>query len=156
YYSPCVGPYDKWAIEYGYKPITAENPEGELPALRQIAERNTDPELAYATDEDMYDLLGPTSVDPMVAAGDLSNDPIGFTKYRMALAKSLLQKLEARGPGQGNSYEDFRRDFLGLMNVYAGAGARLGKWVGGEYFSRNHAGDRGGHLPLQPVPAAKQ
>jgi hypothetical protein len=42
------------------------------------------------------------------------------------------------------------------MSGYASAGARLSKWVGGQYFSRNHAGDRGGRLPLQPVPAVKQ
>lgn len=156
YFSPRVGPYDEWAIEYGYKPITASEPEGELPALRQIAERGTDPALAYATDEDTYDFLAPTSVDPLAMTGDLSDDPIGFSKQRMQLAKLLLKRLEARGPGHGNSYEEFRRDFGWIIGAYSGAGARLGKWIGGQHFSRNHAGDRGGKLPFTPVPAAKQ
>jgi hypothetical protein len=156
YFSPRVGPYDEWAIEYGYKPITASTPEGELSALRQIAERGTDPALAYATDEDTYDFMAPTSVDPLAMTGDLSDDPIGYNKHRMQLAKLLLQKLEARGPGHGNSYDEFRRDFGWIMGAYSGAGSRLSKWVGGQYFSRNHAGDRGGKLPLTPVPAAKQ
>jgi hypothetical protein len=156
YFSPRVGPYDEWAIEYGYKPITAPDPEGELSSLRQIAERGTDPALAYATDEDTYDFLGPTSVDPLAMTGDLSDDPIGFSKQRMQLAKLLLKRLEARGPGQGKSYDEFRRDFGWIIGAYSGAGARLSKWVGGQYFSRNHAGDRGGTLPLTPVPAAKQ
>jgi hypothetical protein len=99
YFTPRVGPYDVWAIQYGYTPITAASPEGELPALRQIAERSTEPDLAYATDEDAYDMGAPTSVDPLAMTFDQSDDPIGFTEQRMALAKTLLQRLDRRGPG---------------------------------------------------------
>ena len=37
YYTPRLGPYDHWAIEYGYKPIGAGNPQGELAELEKIA-----------------------------------------------------------------------------------------------------------------------
>jgi hypothetical protein len=156
YYSPRVGPYDVWAIEYGYTPIAAATPEEELPTLRAIAERGTAHDLAYATDEDLWENDGPTSIDPLVMAGDLSDDPIAFARQRMSLANSLLKRLEARGPGQGNSYEEFRRDFQWIMGEYFWSGFTLRRWIGGQYFRRNHAGDRGERPPLEPVPVARQ
>jgi len=156
YFSPRVGPYDEWAIQYGYTPITASSPEGEAPSLRMIAERSTAPELAYATDEDTPDNLGPAGVDPLATLFDLSDDPIGFARQRVELAQTLMKRLEARGPGQGNSYADFRRDFTSLLNTYNRSGSQLTRWIGGEYFHRNHAGDRNARLPLEPVPAVKQ
>ena len=30
YYTPTIGPYDIWAIEYGYTPISAGDPQGEV------------------------------------------------------------------------------------------------------------------------------
>lgn len=156
YYSPHVGPYDMWAIEYGYTPIDAPTPEAELPVLRKIAERCTDPELAYGTDEDAYDRGGPTAVDPLITTGDLSSDPIAFHKQRMELAKSLLKRLEQRGPGYGRPFEEFRRDFGTLLSPFYTAGYHLSRWIGGQYFTRNYAGDKGWQPPLRPVPAGKQ
>ncbi len=44
-----LGPYDYWAIEYGYKVVPAEQEREEL---KRIAGRSGEPLLAYATDED--------------------------------------------------------------------------------------------------------
>ena len=52
FFSTTIGPYDMWAIEYGYKPLTGGSPDGELPELKKIAARSGEPGLAYATDED--------------------------------------------------------------------------------------------------------
>ncbi|RMF75339.1 MAG: DUF5117 domain-containing protein, partial [Planctomycetota bacterium] len=45
--TPAIGPYDYWAIEYGYKP--AEDGKSEQELLKEIASRCTQPGLAYAT-----------------------------------------------------------------------------------------------------------
>ena len=47
YYSTTIGPYDYWAIEYGYKPL-----KDEKTGLADIASRSGEPGLAYGTDED--------------------------------------------------------------------------------------------------------
>jgi hypothetical protein len=155
YFTPNVGPYDVWAIQYGYGPITAADSEGELPALRQIASRSAEPQLAYATDEDATDAGGATAVDPLVLPYDYSSDPVEFARRRMELAKTLLAKLEATGPGDGQSYEEFRRRFNRITGEY-NAGFNLSRWVGGSYFRRNHAGDPGEKTPVEPIPAAQQ
>ena len=50
YASTTIGPYDYWAIEYAYTPITG-NEEAEL---KKIAARSPDPDLAFATDDDFW------------------------------------------------------------------------------------------------------
>ncbi len=45
-----IGPYDYWAIEYAYKPIDGD----EEAELKKIAARSPEPDLVYATDEDMF------------------------------------------------------------------------------------------------------
>ena len=67
YYQASLGAYDYWAIEYAYKPIQAATPEEELPELRKIAERTSDPLLVYATDED---------------AGGYSGQPFEIDRWR--------------------------------------------------------------------------
>ncbi|MDY7015637.1 MAG: zinc-dependent metalloprotease, partial [Cyanobacteriota bacterium] len=49
YFPVVVGPYDRWAIEYGYKPSGANFPETERRFLEGIARRSSQPELDYAT-----------------------------------------------------------------------------------------------------------
>ncbi len=55
-----IGPYDYWAIEYGYTPD-----EGKLP---EILKRVSEPDLQYATDEDTG------GADPMARRYDYSKD----------------------------------------------------------------------------------
>ncbi|MDQ2858010.1 MAG: zinc-dependent metalloprotease, partial [Candidatus Eremiobacteraeota bacterium] len=55
YFQSKLGPYDYWAIRYGYGKIpNVRAPGDELKALRGIAQESTRPEYAYATDEDAY------------------------------------------------------------------------------------------------------
>jgi hypothetical protein len=53
YFTTRLGAYDLWAIEYGYQPLSPGHPEQQ--ELQQIANRSGSPELAYATDEDIFD-----------------------------------------------------------------------------------------------------
>src|SRR5262249_48500225 len=54
FFSPPRGPYDYWAIEYAYKPLTGGT-DGELKELQKIASRGaTTPGLDYGTDEDTF------------------------------------------------------------------------------------------------------
>ncbi|MBW3623511.1 MAG: zinc-dependent metalloprotease [Armatimonadetes bacterium] len=155
YYTPTVGPYDVWVIQYGYTPITAASPEGERPALRKIAGRGNEPGLVYATDEDASDMGGATAIDPLVIPYDYTSDPIEYSRRRMEFAKTMLKKLEANGPGPGKSYDEFRRRFGWILGQF-NDGFRLSRWIGGSHLHRNHAGDYGEKTPLEPIPAAQQ
>ncbi len=63
YFSTTIGPYDMWAIEYGYKPLSGGT-EGEVAELKKIAARSGEPGLAYATDEDTRGIDPDPLVEP--------------------------------------------------------------------------------------------
>src|SRR5205085_10357215 len=73
YYSTTIGPYDMWAIEYGYKPFSGGS-EGEVAELKKIAARGAEQGLAYATDEDTRGI----DPDPLTNRFDLGSDPLEF------------------------------------------------------------------------------
>src|SRR5439155_681106 len=81
YYTTTIGPYDYWAIEYGYKPLTGGT-EGELAELHKIAEKVALPGHDYGTDEDTF--LTP---DPLTNLFDLGADVLKFSQDRMLLAE---------------------------------------------------------------------
>ena len=79
YYTTTLGPYDYWAIEYGYKPLSGGT-HGEATELKKIAARSGEPALDYATDEDTRGI----DPDPDSNRFDMGADPIEYAKIRRA------------------------------------------------------------------------
>ncbi|HQR71508.1 MAG TPA: zinc-dependent metalloprotease, partial [Burkholderiaceae bacterium] len=146
YFTPTLGAYDFWAIEYAYKPIA---PEQEKAELERIAARASEAQLAFATDEDVA-----FSIDPLVNQMDLGSDPLGFYKRRVKLSQELWLRLEARQLPAGESYSMLRRRFLTGFTQVAMAMSLAAKYVGGSELTNETAGS--GRLPITPVTAARQ
>ncbi len=146
YFTPTLGAYDYWAIEYAYKPFSAEQEGAEL---AKIAARASDPQLAFATDEDIG-----VAIDPMVNQSDLGNDPLAFFKRRMKLSQELWQRLEQRQLASGESYSMLRRRFLTGFTQMGYAMGTAAKYVGGSQLVNDYAGTS--RLPVTPIDAAKQ
>jgi len=141
-----LGPYDFWAIEYGYKPI---EPAQERAELARIAGRSGEPELAYGTDED--NLLG---IDPEAIHFDLGNDPIAFARRRLAIASDLIRRQESRQLRPDEDYSVLRRAVGFAVRDAARAAGVLQRQIGGLRTLRDFPGT--GRDPLQPVPADRQ
>ena len=152
YFSTTIGPYDYWAIEYGYKPIGGQNPEAELPELRKIASRSAEPALAYATDED----TGGGDPDPLSNRFDLGKDPLAFVKRQTQLIDEAMPTLVARVAEAGESYERVRRAFNILLSHHASAMQMAARFVGGGYVHRDHQGDPTARPPFVVVEPARQ
>src|SRR5579884_330425 len=150
YWSPTIGPYDIWAIQYGYTPVEARTPEGELYQLHVIASRSSLPGHAYETDEnaDMF--------DPAVARWDIGREPLAYWTRSLQVSRFLLFHLGERVPKQGESYWEFTRDFNRLLGMYARSAAVASRYIGGQHISRNHRGDPGEKPVLSSIPAAQQ
>lgn len=154
YWQTTLGPYDHWAIEYAYKPFPqAKTTEAEKPYLNQIASRVAEHKLAYATDEDAFDLLSP---DPEAVRWDLGKDPLVYFQTRFKLAKELWNRIEQKFGTPQFSYQIMRRAFMSGLGTYLRAGLQSAKYVGGIHHRRDHIGDPGKRLPFEPVPAARQ
>ncbi len=155
YWSSAVGPYDCWAIEYGYIPIpNAETPEDELPILRKIASRAPQPELAYGTDEDTWGVG--FDLDPTIVRWDLSNDPMEWAKGQLELVQHLLSKLEKKFPRKGEGYWDLRDAFSLLLGHHSYSCFLIARYIGGQFMHRDFPDDPKGRLPFVPVSAEKQ
>jgi len=150
YWAPTIGPYDMWAIRYGYMPINARTPEDERPQLETIASQCNLPGHAYESDEiaDQF--------DPAVTRFDLGSDPLAYWNRMLDLSRYLMLHLGARVPKYGESYYKFTQDFNMLLGQYARAAAVSSRYIGGLHVSRNHRGDPGEKPTLAPVPAAEQ
>jgi hypothetical protein len=141
-----LGPYDYWAIEYAYKPLS---PEQEAAELARIAGRNTEPALAFATDEDNF--LG---LDPDALQFDLGRDPVAFARKRIEIARDLLKRQESRALKASEDYSVLRRSVSFALRDVGRAASVLTRQIGGVRTLRDFPGS--GRDPLVPVPAGQQ
>ncbi|MFY8033882.1 MAG: zinc-dependent metalloprotease, partial [Flexibacteraceae bacterium] len=94
FFTMTPGPYDEWAIEFGYSAALADS-AAEVARLASIASRSTEAKLAFGNDAD--DMRGNSSgIDPRVMIDDLSSDGIAYAKDRLKLMKQLSTQLEAK------------------------------------------------------------
>jgi hypothetical protein len=141
-----LGPYDYWAIEYGYRPVA---PEREADELKRIAGRSAEPLLAFAQDQETA-----AGLDPDATQGDLGNDPLEFAAARLALARELWDRWQVRPLKEGESYASLRRNITRGLDQVKSASTIAAKYIGGVSVLRDHAGSA--RAPLTPVPPQKQ
>ena len=142
FYSATIGPYDYWAIEYGYKHIDG-NEEAEL---KKIASRAPEADLVYATDEDVV-----LNDDPFVNRWDLGSDPREFAKGRIELAAELLKDLDSRVVKDGEPWARMRRAFSILLNQWGNAATLSSQYIAGQSISRDRKSDKDARDPIEPV-----
>ncbi len=157
YHQTTLGPYDYWAIEYAYKPITGVSAEAERAELQKIASRVAEPMLSYGTDEDAgFSALWPWNPDPTATRFDLGNDPLQYYKHRVRLVNELWSGMEEKLQKPGEGYQILRRSFLRGLGQRGTALLAAARYIGGVYHYRDHVGDPGNRVPFMPVPAAQQ
>lgn len=140
YFPGVVGPYDEWAIEYGYKrsqSVTLEGiiPESEKSFLEQIALVSPQPELSYATDEDIWD------INPLANVWDMSSNVLLYSQWQMDNARFMWQRLDKGYLSKGESYSNLRVSFNRVLKYYFRNATLLSKYIGGQSFRRLHASD---------------
>lgn len=136
-----IGPYDYWAIEYGY---TFEKD------LNPILARVGEPELQFATDEDTG---GP---DPLARRYDYGKDPLNFAQDQIKLANHHRGLVLENFVKDGDSWSKARRGYQITLSMQARAISMMGNWIGGVHVYRDKKGDAGDRAPLQVVPVAQQ
>jgi hypothetical protein len=149
-FSSTIGPYDYWAIEYGYKSLGAKTPEDEVRDLKAIAARTNEPGLAYQTD-DLAD-----NYDPLIVRYDLGKDPLKYLETMSGLNRELMQTLGERLPKRGEDYGEFTRAFYRLMNGNASRAIQAARYIGGMNARKNNRGDINEKPNFAPVPASEQ
>jgi len=154
YFPGRLGPYDYWAIAYGYQRFAnVHSSAEEVPYLRAIADQSTRPGLAYGTDEDASE---PTAIDPHIARFDLSNDPLTFDRDMLALNESLANALDHSYAGDTRSYQEIRASLVTILNNELSAIDLAAHYIGGIYTSRAHRGQPGAGPPFRSISRTEQ
>jgi len=152
YYTTKAGPYDLWAIEYGYTPFSEAEEEA---GLNKILSRSTDPQLAFGNDAD--DMRSPGGgIDPRVNVNDQTNDMVAYGEDRFKLVNMMMPKLKSRFSKTGQSYQELRQRYLQLNNQRLGMAAAVSRYIGGVYVDRSFVGQKTTTAPFTPVPVAYQ
>ncbi|RZK48751.1 MAG: DUF5117 domain-containing protein [Pedobacter sp.] len=152
YYTTKAGPYDIWAIEYGYTPFS---PAEEEAGLNKILARSTDPQLTFGNDAD--DMRSPgKGIDPRVNVNDHSNDMVTYAEDRFKLVNTMIPKLKTRYSKPDQSYQELRTRYLQLHRQRADMANALSRYIGGVYVDRSYPGQKPTVAPYTPVPADYQ
>ena len=137
-----IGPYDMWAIEYGYSQDESKLPE--------LLKKCTEPEYQYATDEDTG---GP---DPLARRYDYSKEPLDYAENQMRLVELYRSRLLDRFVKDGDSWSKARIGYELTLGEQMKAVSMIANWIGGAHVNRDKKGDPGNRQSLVPVAADKQ
>ena len=152
YYTTKAGPYDLWAIEYGYTPFTAAEEEA---GLRKILGRSTDPQLTFGNDAD--DMRSPGGgIDPRVMINDMSSDMVTYAEERFKLVNTMVPKMKARFARPDASYAELRGRYLMLQSQRMQMANSVSRYIGGVYVDRSYPGQNATVKPFTPVSADYQ
>jgi hypothetical protein len=151
FFTPTVGPYDIWAIKYGYMNVPGStDPMSETSSLALVATQSGLPGHAYLTDEDA------DSYDPYAVRFDNAKDPVTYFGKEIEASKRALKYALDKLPRPGESYTK-RTELVAssLLRIFH-SGRLASRFVGGIGVSRNFRGDSGEHPTLAPVTSAEQ
>ncbi len=153
YFPNRLGPYDYWAIAYGYSRFAnVHSSADEAVPLQRIASRSTEPGHAYGTDED----AGGSAIDPRIQRYDLSSDPLAYVREQFRVDDDVAARLTRRYPGDTRSFQDLRAQLVTVLSDQFEISDVAARYVGGIYTSRAHRGEPGAPLPFASVPRAQQ
>ncbi len=148
---PKIGPYDKWATMWGYKPIPgATTPDEELPTLDEWARQQDDtPYLRFSTAQ-------AARSDPQnntEAVGDI--DAVAATTLGLKNIKRVADMLlDATTTQKGDPYSELTEVYGQLLGQWRLEMGHVTQLVGGSLSQQKHIGQDG--VRFEPVPADKQ
>ena len=148
---PKIGPYDKWATMWGYKPIPgASTPDEELPTLNEWALAQDDtPWLRFSTAQ----AAGSDPQSMTEAVGDA--DAVAATTLGLKNIERVADMLlDATTTRDGAPYDELTEVYGRLLGQWRVEMGHVAQLVGGVISQQKHIGQDG--IRFEPVPRAKQ
>ena len=136
YMFPIVSIYDKFAVEWGYKPFPeASNADEERPFLNEIARRQED--------EPMLLFGNLSNVDPTQQREALGDNHVKSTRYGIANLKRIMEFIVDAAEEEGESYETLDELYDAVLQQRDWMLGHVVNWVGGIYGERKVYGQQG-------------
>jgi hypothetical protein len=145
---PRINTYDKWAIEYGYKPTYLPTPkEDHLYWNKVIIDRlNADPTLWFGGEG--YDQ------DPRAQSEDLGDDAVAASEYGMQNLQRIIGQLPEWNAEEANMYTNLKRMYEALVGQYNRYLGHVAMSIGGRFVTNLSIEMEGNKYA--PVPKAQQ
>jgi hypothetical protein len=144
---PIIGPYDDFAVEWGYKPFQGLSSDAEKAELNKIAMRQiSNPMLRFGRQGDPY--------DPTAQSEDLSSDPLEATPLGLKNLDRVSKKMLAAYARPNEDYDDLKdiaQSFFGQRTLEVNHVASL---IGGMIETNYFYGQADKNF--EPVPKARQ
>lgn len=136
--SPHIGPYDMFAIEYGYRWYGKSTPEEEKDILFDFLSKHTDRLYKYSEAQDVRD-----AVDPRAQNEDLGDDPVRSSLLGIENLKRIVpQILQWTTTGEkGQTYEEASRLYYAVINQWNNYLYHVLANIGGIYIENTIVGD---------------
>ena len=143
-----MGPYDHYAINWGYRYIPeANSPVEEKPVLDQwIKDKADDP---------VYRFIGGSSrFDPRANTESLGDDNVKASRYAIANLKKVIPNLKEWTSKEGEGYEELEEVYRELTGYWRGYHRHVIANIGGIY-ENTKTSEQEGNI-FEPVPASIQ
>ncbi len=136
--SPQIGPYDRLAIEYGYRWFGDKTPEEEYADLQHLIDLHNTRLYSYSEAQDSRE-----AIDPRALSEDLGDDPIKSAKYGIANLKRIVPKIiEWTTNGEpGQDYDEASRLYYAAINQWDLYVYHVLANIGGIYVDNTTVGD---------------
>lgn len=131
YYSSTIGPYDRWAIQFGYFQTSGDATKDQL-IRNEILRKSVLPEHAFGNDADDMRTAG-GGIDPRIMTGDLSNDALTWAQKRLEILINVFKELPQKYRSPGQSYQEFRVAYYILFKQYRKMLEIVSRYIGGVY-----------------------
>jgi hypothetical protein len=147
---PILGPYDTFAIEWGYKQIpNTKRPEDEIATLDEWAARQIkEPWLRFGGED------GPANVDPTVLTENIGSDPVQATAFGLKNIDRVLDHLLAATTFKGEDFALLEETYNAILTHERAWYGAVVKRVGGVTEQRTLGGR--GDVTFQRVPKYQQ
>ena len=145
---PRINLYDKWAIEYGYKPTYIDNPkEDHLWWNKEIIARlKAEPRLWFGGEG--YD------EDPRAQSEDLGDNAVAAGDYGIANLQRIIGQLPQWNSEEANMFTNLSRMYGALVQQYGRYMGHVAMNVGGRYITNLSVEQEG--VKYAPVPKERQ
>lgn len=147
YMFPIVSIYDKFSIEWGYKPFPeARSADEERPFLNEITSRQQD--------EPMLLFGNLSSIDPTQQREALGNNHVASTRYGIENIKRIMAFIVDAAGNDGDNFDTLSELYATVIQQRNWWLSHVVNWVGGVYSERKIYGQEG--VVYTPVPRERQ
>ncbi|HSE27077.1 MAG TPA: zinc-dependent metalloprotease [Gemmatimonadales bacterium] len=144
---PAIGPYDLWAIRWGYRPVIgAATPDEE--------KRTLDAWVREREGNDLYRFGDPSTIDPTSQTEDLGDDGVKASDYGIENLKRILPELRSWSHRPGADYAQLRELYDQVLVQWTRYMGHVATIIGGVTYTRK-AMDQAGPV-YEIVPKARQ